>query len=66
LVEIFTNRLNFTQTGAEKINHVPNFGQLGRYSTKIGGGNSTARVGPFFEEFRPKNLLRFIAIGKNN
>jgi hypothetical protein len=31
-----------------------NFGQLGRYSTKIGGGNSTARVRPFFNEFWPK------------
>jgi hypothetical protein len=30
-----------------------NFGQLGRYSTKIGGGNSTARVRPVLNEFRP-------------
>jgi hypothetical protein len=31
-----------------------NYGQLGRYSTKI--GNSTARVRPFLNEFRPKNI----------
>jgi hypothetical protein len=29
------------------------FGQPGRYSNKIGGGNSTARVRPFLNEFRP-------------
>jgi hypothetical protein len=29
-------------------------GQLGRYATKIGGGNSTVRVRPFFNEFRAK------------
>jgi hypothetical protein len=33
-----------------------NFGQLERYSTKIGGGNSTARVRPFLNEFRPKKI----------
>jgi hypothetical protein len=33
-----------------------NFGQLGRYSTKIGGGNSTARVQSFLNEFRPKKI----------
>jgi hypothetical protein len=32
------------------------FGQLGRSSTKIGGGNSTARVRPFLNEFRPQNF----------
>jgi hypothetical protein len=32
------------------------FGQLGRYSTKIGGGNSTAQVRPFLNEFRPKKI----------
>jgi hypothetical protein len=31
-----------------------NFGQLKRYSTKIGGGNSTEHVRPFLNEFRPK------------
>jgi hypothetical protein len=34
-----------------------NFDQLVRYPTKIGGGNSTARVRPFLNEFRPKKLL---------
>jgi hypothetical protein len=33
-----------------------NFGQLGRYSTKIDGGNSTARVRPVSNEFRPKTI----------
>jgi hypothetical protein len=31
----FPNWPNFTQIGAEKTNHGSNFGQLGRYSTKI-------------------------------
>jgi hypothetical protein len=44
LVEIFPNWLNFAQIGAQKTNHESNFGQLGRYSTKIGGGNETARI----------------------
>jgi hypothetical protein len=34
-----------------------NFGHLGRYSTIIGGGNSTARIRPFLNEFRQKKLL---------
>jgi hypothetical protein len=55
LAEIFTNWPNFIQIGAEKTNHGSNFDQLGRYSTKIGGGNSTARGRPFLNEFRPKN-----------
>jgi hypothetical protein len=42
IAEIFPNRPNFTQIGTEKTNHGLNLGQLGRYSTKIGGGNSTA------------------------
>jgi hypothetical protein len=33
-----------------------NFDQLGRYSTEIGGGNSTARVKPFLNEFQPENM----------
>jgi hypothetical protein len=35
LAEIFPNWPNLTRIGAEKTNHGSNFGQLGRYSTKI-------------------------------
>jgi hypothetical protein len=42
-----------------------NFGQLGRYSTKIGGGNSTVHVRLVLNEFRPtKNycVLRILIL----
>jgi hypothetical protein len=52
----FPNWQNFAQIGAQKTNHGLNFGQLGRYPTKIGGGNQTARIRPFLNEFRPKKI----------
>jgi hypothetical protein len=57
VAEIIPNLLNFAQLGAQKTNHGSNFGQLGRYSTKIGGKNSTSHVQPFCNEFRLKKLL---------
>jgi hypothetical protein len=39
LAEIFPNWPNFVQIGARKTNHGSNFGQIGRNSASIGGGN---------------------------
>jgi hypothetical protein len=55
VAEIFPNWPNFTRIGAQKISHGSNFGQLERYSTKIGGENKTVRS-TVLERFLAKNF----------
>jgi hypothetical protein len=42
-----------------------NFGQLGRYSTKIGGGNSTTRSRPFSNEFWRNSKIKCVYLRVN-
>jgi hypothetical protein len=39
LAEVFPNWPNLAQISAQKTNHGLNFGQIGRNSARIGGGN---------------------------
>jgi hypothetical protein len=51
--EIFSKLAEFSPNRRKKTNHESNFGQIGRNSARIGGGNLTARIRPFLNEFQP-------------